>query len=108
MQLGCFRHVVQNKQLGSGTRSDGIWPPIIVAEFDEHRRAVELFDNGADVPPRQPVVRKVCQQRDNIQCPWRSIFVVVYCAHYTTQQVTKVGRSSPARTIHAVLTTACF
>ena len=97
---GRLRHVTQNEKVGPGTGYDRVGPPLGVAELDERSPLVDLLDDGANLPARKSLRRKVDQQGNDVQ------EARVFVLHHSTQQVTNLGKSSPVRTIQIVLTTA--
>jgi len=46
---------------------DSVGMPLIVAELDKQVPMVELLNDGADLPTRKPMSRKVCQQSHDLK-----------------------------------------
>jgi hypothetical protein len=97
---------MQDQQLSTRARRHSVGTALLVAELYQRRIGVELLDDGADLPTCKSLRRKIGQQRHYIQ-DGRSLVLGAVCRiHHNTQQLTKIGRLSPVRTIQIVLTTA--
>jgi hypothetical protein len=105
---GRLRHVVQDEQVRPRARRDRVGATLIVAELHEQSLVVKLLDDGADLPARQSLRRKVLQQCHHVQNGRPFVPCAFFRLHHSTQQVTNFGTLSPVRTIQIVLTTALF
>jgi len=58
--------MVQTHQIRGAQREQGIGAPLVVAELDLENVRRETFDNGADLPAHQAVLRHVGKQSYDI------------------------------------------
>jgi hypothetical protein len=93
---------VKRKQIPARTSRNSVGVSLLVAEFDEGSCVIELLDDGPNLAASKSPVGYIRQQRHDVQNNWSSL------RHYSTQQVTKTGTTSPVRTIQIVLTTALW
>src|SRR3954470_2164812 len=83
-------NVVQGEQFVASTRYEGVGTALLVTELHQRSILVQLLHNGADLPARKPLRRKVRQQSHHVE---KGAPLLVLCRiHHSTQHVTKVGR----------------
>jgi hypothetical protein len=99
---------MQDQQVRSRAGYDRIGTSFVVTELHEQGRLVKLFDDRANLPTRKPLLGKVREQCYGVQKGRPVALRAVRRCHHSTQHVTNLGASSPARTIQIVLTIALF
>jgi hypothetical protein len=98
-RLSRLRHVMQDQKPRSRAWRNGIGPPLVITELDEHRALIQRFNDRADLPARKTFHWLIRQQRYDIENG--RLLVSFALRHHSTQQVTPIRCSATAPCTHA-------